>query len=243
MVARGSVLSFAFSSDSRQIAVGLENASINIWDVTTETLKLTLEGHTDSVTSGPFSTKTASGENNQLATGSRDGNIKIWDAATGILQRTLDGHRGTVTSLAFARSRFPNDSVRPALSSLDMTAMVWNATTGRPQYTLERTHKRGDPIPEHYGPRDALTAVVFSGDGTKLVSGFRDDACTVWDAITGEQQRTLRNAWSIILYETPIVFLNNDMEVIISGQNIGSIEVWELATGMQRVVIRATVQP
>ena len=73
------------------------DGTIKVWDLGTGTLKRTLTGHSDSVSSVAISP-----DNSTIVSGSYYGTIKVWDLRTGQLKRTLTGHSDSVSSVAIS---------------------------------------------------------------------------------------------------------------------------------------------
>ncbi|RYP09775.1 hypothetical protein DL765_008331 [Monosporascus sp. GIB2] len=164
---KDSVLSVAFSHDSKLLASGSDDWTIKIWDTATGSLQQTLEGHEDWVMSVAFSHNSK-----LLASGSNNGTINIWDTATGSLQQTLEGHKDWVLSVAFS-----HNSKLLASGSNNGTINIWDPATGSLQQTLE-------------GHKDWVLSVVFSHNSKLLASGSKDKTIKIWDAATGSLQQT-----------------------------------------------------
>ena len=81
---------------------------------------LTLEGHTDSVTSVAFNH-----DGTKIVSGSEDKTIRVWNVDTGECILTLKGHTDYVKSVAFN-----HDGTKIVSGSDDKTIRVWNVDTG-----------------------------------------------------------------------------------------------------------------
>ncbi|KAL3455860.1 hypothetical protein BJX64DRAFT_294641 [Aspergillus heterothallicus] len=154
-----------FSPDSKQIAAGVENSKIQIWDAAGN-LQKTLYPHPVAVWSIAFSP-----DGKQLVTGSDETTIKRWDCTVGGSQE-LVGHIAVVSSVALA----PNGEVI-ASGSVDTTIMLWNAATGELQKTIA-------------GHLNMIQTVVFSLDSRRIAS-CSSEAIRIWDTATGEVQNLL----------------------------------------------------
>jgi WD40 repeat protein len=91
------VTSVTFSPRGTRLASGSRDSTVRIWDAVTGDCRMTLRGHSASVTSVTYS----HGEGQCLASGSSDSTLRVWDAATGQCVETLeDGD--SVTSVAWS---------------------------------------------------------------------------------------------------------------------------------------------
>jgi WD40 repeat protein len=113
----GSILSAAFSPDSRWLVTTAEDRSARVWDVSTGRERFVLRGHLRAVTSAAFSP-----DGRWLVTASDDGTARVWETATGKEWLTLRGHRGPVVSAAFSP-----DGRHVLTASADGTARLWPA--------------------------------------------------------------------------------------------------------------------
>jgi WD40 repeat protein len=141
---------------------------------------LTLQGHTNGVTSVAFSPDGA-----LLASGSLDDTILVWDlqAAQAVtetqqppppgeiapLDPPLQGHTDGVTDIAFS----PDGSLL-ASASLDGSVLLWDTQTWTP---------REPPLQGH---AFAVYRVAFSPDGSLLATGGKDTTVIVWDLATNQ---------------------------------------------------------
>ena len=154
----GRVLSACFSPDGTKLASGSEDTTITIWDVATGNELATLWGHSKLVNSVSFSP-----DGTKLASGSLDRAIKIWDVEENIEIATLSGHRYRVNSLCFS----PDGTM--LASSGPGGIKLWDITKYDEIATIEG----------HKGDSMGVYRVIFSPDGTKLVSSAYD--IKVWD--------------------------------------------------------------
>lgn len=87
----------AFSSDSNILALGLNNGTVELWDIPTQTTLLTIDAHESAVRSLAISP-----DDTRIVTGGADGTIRLWDLQTGEKLRDLSGHQAQVNALEFS---------------------------------------------------------------------------------------------------------------------------------------------
>lgn len=132
------------------------------------TLKLTLEAHSEGVTSACFSP-----DGERIVTGSSDRTAELWSSRDGAHIALLPGHDGPVESVAFS-----SDGSRIVTASEDATARLWDGRTGRWLATLS-------------GHTAALTQGKFSSTGDRIVTASEDGTARIWDGKTGQLLVTL----------------------------------------------------
>ena len=140
----GSVVSVAFSSDSKRILTGSSDNTARLWDAETGQEMAILKGHSAIVYSVVFSP-----DGSRVLTGSFDKTARIWDAKTGQEKFTLQGHTEGVRSVAFGP-----DGKSVITGSDDKTARVWDAETGQEKFVLK-------------GHTDLVWSVAYSPDGRR----------------------------------------------------------------------------
>lgn len=79
------ISSLAFSPDGGSIAVGSWDSSIEVFDISTGSIVLSIRGHEDAITDVAFSPDAT-----KLYSRSLDGTLRTWDAATGALLSTME---------------------------------------------------------------------------------------------------------------------------------------------------------
>jgi WD40 repeat protein len=97
----GGIYTIAFSPDSKLIASGSKDKTIKIWQVNTGKEAITLEGHSDDITSIIISA-----DNKIIASGSKDKTLKLWALTTGKLISTINHHE-KIQAVAFS----PNSQI------------------------------------------------------------------------------------------------------------------------------------
>ncbi|NLX96015.1 MAG: hypothetical protein GXY83_07555 [Rhodopirellula sp.] len=122
------------------------------------------------------------------------GSVKVWDAASGKEVYTLQthsalkpigtegNHRQFFLPMSMTRLAYSPDSRQMATSSDAVNAIIklWDAENGNPLAALE-------------GHTSLVTALAFSSDGKRLVSGSQDKTVRIWD---------VRSAKELIRFET-----------------------------------------
>ena len=152
-------MSIDISPDGQMVAVGDSSCMVHLWNIATNQLLATFEGHTGPVWSVVFSP-----DGNTLASSGSDASVPLWDVRSGQCLRVLTEHTGCVWSVSFSP-----DGQR--LASDDRTVRVWNLQA-------ECLH-----ILKHRAKN--VYSVHFWPDNQTLASGSHDTSIRIWNAIDG----------------------------------------------------------
>ncbi len=161
------VEALAFSADGKKLATATgsdEDKPIRLWNTHTGQLLQTLNGHTRYVHSLVFSP-----DNSTLASGGWDGTIRLWDPNTGEQTRTIKWWNVSLT--------YSPDGKRIAVGS-GARLLLLDANTGKRQQTL-------------FGHTSGIKSIVYSSDGSTLVSSSWDGSSRFWNAGTGSLRLTI----------------------------------------------------
>lgn len=192
----------AISPDSKLLAVGTNEETVEIWDPTVGLCMATLYGHDGPVMNVAFSSDSA-----LLATTSDDFVI-IWDLEVYERIATLEGHTDTVTDVAFQ----PNSRIL-ASSSYDNTIRIWDLSTNTCTEILK-------------GHLDAVQKLAFSHDARLIASASSDSTLKLWDVTTGKCQLTLEGHTESV----ESVTFSPDSTLVASSSDDESIKIWNVAT-------------
>lgn len=198
-----SILSVAFSLDSKLLATGETDGTVRLWQVADNKQLLSFKAHTAWVWSVVFSP-----DGKMFASCGLEHTIKLWDVQLGQCLRILHGHIDSVWSVAFS----PSVSTLASGSS-DGTIRFWDLRTGRCLNVLQ-------------AHTNWILSVVFHPDGRTLASGGFDSSLKLWNIETGECLYTLPHQsriWSIAF--------SPDGQILASGTEGCTVHLWDVATG------------
>ncbi len=180
------VLSADWTPDGRQVALGLNNGDIQLWDAETHTLLKTLKGHTNPVYGLAFNPRGTHLISTPWESGGTDHNPRLWDVASGQTVGLLEGHKEGVFNAAWSP-----DGTRILTASEDGMVGLWDVTTMKPLAML----------PGHTG---RVFSVAWRPDGKQFISVGDNGEMFVWDTetlkvvkrLTGHQGTVFTVAWS-----------------------------------------------
>jgi WD40 repeat protein/serine/threonine protein kinase len=204
----------AFSRDGRLATRGTAQQGVNLWDVKSEQLLLSLPVDRHPVTSLAFDN-----DGRRLASASLGRNVRLWDTRTGKLLHTLP-HTGNVLGVAFSP-----DGKRLVSVGEDKTVRVWDAATGREVLALGGHTRRCE-------------CVAFSPNGLRLASASSDGTIRIWDATPlrggeGQEIRTFTRhsdeirgaAFSPDADGQTIVSVGQDTRVLVWNAQTGTVNI------------------
>ncbi len=198
---RSTVRSLAFSHDGRYVAVGYENKTIVVRDLTTgREVCPALIGHDGTPWSLSFSP-----DAKLLVSGALDNSVILWELSRGRLRTRFRGHANQVQCVAFAP-----DGKTAASGASDYLVKLWDVSDDGPRDVLE-------------GHTMAVESVAFSPDGRLLASGSRDRTVGLWNVTTGRLVTNLEGHSD----QVRSVAFAPDGKTVAAGSWDGTITLWD----------------
>ncbi|KAG0220779.1 hypothetical protein BGX31_010538 [Mortierella sp. GBA43] len=198
----------AYSPRGRVIAIGCEDETLRLRDLTTGQCIRSLSGHV-----GGISCTAYSPDGDILATGSADQTVRLWNADTGECTHIMIGHSGYVSGIAFS----PRANVM-ASGSYDKTVRLWDTETGLSCNVLEHS--------------DDVNGIAYSPKGDQLASASEDKTVRVWDTESG----TNRYIFTGHVSRVWCVAYPPQGNHIASGGNDRTVRLWDVSVGVSRMV-------
>ncbi|MCC7019089.1 MAG: hypothetical protein IT332_05010 [Ardenticatenales bacterium] len=254
------VTTVAFSPDGAVLASGGPDRVVRLWRSATGESVRQLEGHTDAVMQVAFSP-----DGSRLASASRDKSVLVWDARTGGRLLSLKGHRAVVNSVDWSP-----DGARLATASKDFSVQLWDATSGIVLLRLLTPSEwatsssvafspdgtwlaaggsslriwdaeTGDLRQVLQGHRDVVSEIVFSPDGTRLLSASADKTAGVWE-VRGYGSSVEPLSFRLGGHSGTVgdVAITPDGQQAVTSSADGTIGVWDLMRSQAWRTLRGT---
>ena len=205
--------SVSFSPDGKHLAAACGDATVKVWDLTTDQV-FSLQGHKKEVLSVAFSPT----DGRRLASAGADKTVRVWDWRTGEeVFPALPGQEGRRQGTAYGVT-FSPDGRRLAAASEGGIVWIRDAETG----------KLISPRHELIGHELMASCVAFSRDGLLLASGSWRGIVRIWDAQTGRCLYTLRENTP---HPVSVVAFSPDGRSLAAGYFDWFIQVWDTTTG------------
>jgi WD40 repeat protein len=254
----GGLALLAFAPDGKRVATRGERIA-QVWDVNKgkPLWRITAADRW-------FSCACFSPDGKRLATGEEAGTLRVWEAATGHFVRRLVGHKTAIRSVQFAPSgRYLLAGSTGKDGTGPRTVILWELVSGKPvqrftaplrssflarftpdgrqvmlaerrwmgtswQLTFRdagsgRLIRTGPTFPE---------VPLFSGDGKRALTGGRN--LVLWDALSGEEERTLKGL-PLKGFTVRFVVISSDGKEGLSASG-DTLVLWDLVRGKEKRV-------
>jgi WD40 repeat protein len=238
-----SVKTLLFSPDSKRLAAGLEDGTVLLWTLTSNSPPLLLKDHTEAIISLAFSA-----DSRLLASGGgafdrdvvppgwpfKDKEVRLWETSSGQLLNILEHQRGVITKLAFTA-----DSSAVIAATSDQTSgrdqwrvslLAWELMNGELQY------KRSVSKPAILSHQRQL-AISTKQYGSTI---------TLWQLPTLAEVRTLSHSEDDPSGYVHHIQMNRSSTILgaslsqFFGAPIDRVKFWEVATGNELATLPIT---
>ncbi len=221
------VSAMMIAPDGKTLISGGWDRTIKIWDLTTNSLRRTLRGHT-----APIKVVTLSPDGQMLASADSDRVIKVWDVSSGRLLKTFK-HNGSIAMLAMLAISADRQTL--ISGTLYDSIQAWNLQTGQVRYTRKlassQTSIERNILSLSLSP-DGKTFFISSVAWNKAeiyASGRKADAILrQWEIETGKEVRQWRNHQHESMVTAAIA--SPDGRTFLTGDTQGVIRAWDIAT-------------
>ncbi len=180
------VLSVVFSRDGQRLLSSSYDKTARLWELESGREIRKFVGHTWWVWSAAFSP-----DEQQIVTAGQDGTAIVWDVKTDQRTPAFSGHQGPVFCATFSP-----DGKQVVSAGYDRRLLLWNPAELQPIDFKDLAQAGTVSSPAAFktfgGHTDAVRSVVFSDDGSLLLSASQDNTVRVWEIGTGQMLKTFR---------------------------------------------------
>ncbi|GEM_PF-2594485 len=190
-------IAVAFSPDGKYVAAGSYDNQLKVYDINGGYLYKTLYGHNNTIWSVQFSP-----DGKYLLSGDTDGNIKVWSTSSWYMEKS-GFQAGWITSI-----RFTSDGTKVVTTSESKTVRIWSFPAMYELKTMSHTGPvwmcdvspdnkyvasggkdnvvriwdiiTGAEVKTLYGHSANACVVLFTADGSKLISASDDNSVKIW---------------------------------------------------------------
>lgn len=195
--------SVTFNPTGTTLAAGSVDGHVEIWDVATWSLKLTIQVHTHAIRHVAFSP-----DGSRLAAIAGD-RVKVLDVLTGETVHQLTGHTRPIYDVAYHP-----EGTQIATASFDDTVRIWDAETGEFVISISDS-------------TDSVLCVTYNSEGNLVASSSYDGVIRIYNPQTGALLQTLTGQ-SEVNYN--IVYSENGETLFALSQN-NTLCNWDVGTG------------
>lgn len=223
------ILAFAFSPDSRHLAVVSEDGSLRIINYLKEQLR-------DLYTSyyGAFTCVTFSPDGKYVLTGGQDDLVSIWSIVERRIVARCPGHHSWVTAVAFDPWRCDNRNYRFGSVGEDRRLLLWDFNVGmlrRPKAASMRNRDRASIC--SYAPisRNRTESTQMPGGRLRSTSNLSNEGADEDELIEHEVESrtvtaTLPPVMSKVIDEHPLSWVGFEEECVVTACGEGHVRVW-----------------
>ena len=223
------ILAFAFSPDSRHLAVVSEDGSLRIINYLKERL-------TDLYTSyyGAFTCVTFSPDGKYVLTGGQDDLVSIWSIVERRIVARCPGHHSWVTAVAFDPWRCDNRNYRFGSVGEDRRLLLWDFNVGmlrRPKAASIRNRDRASI--SSYAPinRNRTESTQLAGNRLRSTSSLSNEDVEEDELIEHAVESrtvtaTLPPVMSKVIDEHPLSWVGFEEECVVTACWEGQVRVW-----------------
>ncbi len=172
-----------YSPNGKQIASRPygDNGKIRLWDAESGQLSYTLSKpsgtYWDPMASPYIWDFVYSPNGDHIAFCAEDGTVQLFDAQSGQFIQTLKGQAGSILKVEYSPDGQKIASASRATDDSGSSIELWDVQTGQLLHTL-KGHTKGSNI--------NISSIVYSPDGTQLVSSSHDGTVRLWDIASGQ---------------------------------------------------------